>query len=163
MSRPPQIQTAASAPAPGAPTERALLAEVEIIRVWLDTHPSVSANALSLEAGLGRNSLTNLLRETNPEMPTVKRLDKLYSALANYGFPPQEPPLCLSALAVEQLSHLSTQGYALRLERDGSWAVVCPGPAELPAQELKTIATGRALEQVLTQVVNRLTTCVSRE
>ena len=161
MSRSPQIQTAASGPAVVTVTERDLPAEVEAIRSWLKTHPSVTPNALSLEAKLGRNSLTSLLREADPELPTAKRLDKLYGALANYGFRPQPGrPLALSASAVEQLYHLSALGCALQAQRDGSWAVVRASRAKLPerslAGRLALIATGHELGSVLTQAVKLL-------
>jgi hypothetical protein len=160
MSRSPQISI--GAPVAGDPTQRDLPAEVEAIREWLETHPAITANALSVAAGLGRNSLTSLLRETDPEKPTARRLDKLHDVLSQYGYLPQgQPPLLmLSASATAQLQYLSGQGCALRLERDNTWSIIRLGPTELTGQEshapIVTLATHPHLDHVLTQVVKLL-------
>lgn len=66
--------------------ERDLKRELETIRQWLAEHPAVTPGGLSVEAGLGRNSLAALLRAKEPETPTAARLDRLYLTLARYGF-----------------------------------------------------------------------------
>lgn len=136
------LATATTRPPEAEETGRDLGAEVLTVHTWLRTHPAVSPNSISLEAGLSRNSLANLLREHEPENPTPQRLDKLYVAMRRYGFQPQGPglPVALAAGAVEQLLHLAGRGCALVQNGPALW-VVLQFEATAPGQPGRIIDT----------------------
>lgn len=120
-----------------SPPPRNLTAELAAVEAWLLVHPSASANAISKEAGLNRNSLSNLLREDTTEKPSETRLDKLYGSLRRYGFAPQGPglPPALSLEAVATLLDLHTQGYVLLCANSTQWRVV-----QLAGEGMLTVA-----------------------
>jgi len=137
---------------------RDLKAEVAAIQAWLLDHPSLSPNAISLEAGYSRNSLTNLMREQDPEKPTEKRLDNLYGALQRYGFQPQGPglPTALSSQFCAQLLHLLDLGYSLKRLDGQGWVIVEWPAAGAAEQVLRIVARGATPDLALVGAIELL-------
>lgn len=145
----------AALPVTSSPPGRNLVAEAAAIQVWLRDHPGLSPNSISREAGLGRNSLTNLLREQDPENPTARRLDKLYGALRRYGFQPQGPglPPALPIPVIAHLLQLTQLGYVLSWAPVGKWVVLRLAEGSREASELTSAPTpAQAVAQAATQL-----------
>jgi hypothetical protein len=65
---------------------RDLAAELAHLQAWWTTRPSLSPQAVSVEAGRHRNTLPKLLRAERA--PTAAVLDSCYPMLGKYGYQP---------------------------------------------------------------------------